>query len=213
MEPFWNIVAGLPTTLALSVLALAIGALGGLPLMLARRSSLLFLRAPARVAIDLFRGVPPIVWLFIIFFGLAETGLTLTPFNAAAIGLGVISAAYLAEAYRGGLMAIDRGQWEAGNALGLSQRDTYQYVLAPQAFRVALPAVATFAIALLKDTSLAFTIGVNEILFRASSEAQVGSASPLAILAFAGALYALLSIPTAVVTRRLDTALRGKVAR
>ncbi|MDQ3223669.1 MAG: amino acid ABC transporter permease [Gemmatimonadota bacterium] len=213
MGPYWNILAGLPTTVALSALALAIGAVAGVPLMLARRSSLFLLRAPARAVIDLFRAIPPIVWLFIIFFGLAETGLQLTPFNAAVAGLGVISAAYLAEVYRGGLMAIDKGQWEAGHALGLSQFHTFQYVLAPQAFRVALPSMATFAIALLKDTSLAYSIGVNEVLFRANSEAQIGSGSSLAILAFAGGLYALLSIPTALVARRLDTALRDKVAR
>jgi len=213
METYWYILAGLPTTLALSVLAFTIGAVAGIPLMLARRSSLLLLRAPARVVIDLARAIPPIVWLFIIFFGLAEAGLKFSPFQAAVIGLGIVSSAYLAEAYRGGLMAIDKLQWEAGHALGLSRRDNFQYVLAPQAFRVALPTMATFAIALMKDTSLAYTIGVNEILFRANSEAQAGSASSLAILAFAGALYALLSIPTAMVTRRLDSAMRSKVAR
>ncbi len=213
MEPYWNMIAGLPTTLALSALALAIGAVAGVRLMLARRSSSFVLRGPARVVIDLFRAIPPIVWLFIIFFGLAETGLQLTPFNAAVTGLGVISAAYLAEVYRGGLMAIDKGQWEAGQALGLSAHHTFRYVLAPQAFRVALPSMATFAIALVKDTSLAYSIGVEEVLFRANSEAQIGSGSSLAILAFAGALYALLSVPTALVARRMDTALRGKVAR
>ncbi len=213
MQPYRDILAGLPTTLALTVLALLIGTVAGVPLMLARRSSAFVLRAPARAAIDLFRAIPPIVWLFLIFFGLAESGVQLTPFNAAVAGLGVISAAYLAEVYRGGLMAIDDGQWEAGSALGLSRLDTYRYVLGPQAFRVALPSMATFAIALLKDTSLAYTIGVNEVLFRANSEAQLASGSSLAILCFAGALYAMLSIPTALLARRLDTSLRGKVAR
>jgi polar amino acid transport system permease protein len=213
MDAYAEILAGLPLTIALTALALAIGAVAGVPLMAARRSPSILLRLPARMAIDLFRAIPPIVWLFIIFFGLPEAGLSLNPFTAAVTGLGLIAGAYLAEAYRGGLMAIDKGQWEAGHALGLRDRDTYRYVLAPQAFRVALPSIATFAIALLKDTSLAYTIGVNEVMFRANSEAQVGAASALSILAFAATLYALVSIPTALATRRLDAVLRMKVAR
>lgn len=213
MEPYWDILGGLPTTLALSVLAIFGGAVVGLPLMLARRSSSFLFSAGARAIIDVFRAVPPIVWLFIIFFGLAETGVQLSPFTAAVVGLGAISAAYLAEIYRGGLMAVDQGQWEAGQALGLRTRDTYRYVLGPQAWRVALPAATTYAIALIKDTSLAYTIGVNEILFRANHEAQLGAASALNVLLFAGVLYAILSLATGLFARRLDAKLRGAVAR
>ena len=213
MDPFLTILSGLPTTIALSVLALAIGALVGLPLMLARRARNLLIRVPARTAIDILRAVPPIVWLFIIFFGLAETGVQLSPFVAAVVGLGAISAGYLAEVYRGGLMAVDKGQWEAGQALGLPTRDTYRYVLAPQAWRAALPAAATYAIGLIKDTAIAYTIGVNEVLFEANHEAQLGTASPLAILAFAGLLYAILSVAVGMASRRLDRRLQLVVAR
>jgi polar amino acid transport system permease protein len=213
MEPYLTLLSGLPTTVALSVLALAAGGLLGLPLMLARRARTWIVRVPANVLIDVLRAVPPIVWLFIIFFGLAETGIQLSPFVAAAVGLAAISAAYLAEVYRGGLMAVDKGQWEAGYALGLPSADTYRFVLAPQAWRAALPAAATYAIGLIKDTAIAYTIGVNEILFEANHEAQLGTASPLGLLAFAGALYALLSVGVGLASRRLDRRLRVATAR
>jgi polar amino acid transport system permease protein len=213
MDPFLTILSGLPTTIALSVLALVGGGLVALPLMLARRSRMALVRFPASALIDVLRAVPPIVWLFIIFFGLAETGITLSPFVAAAVGLGAISAGYLAEVYRGGLMAVDKGQWEAGQALGLHTRDSYRFVLAPQAWRAALPAAATYAIGLIKDTAIAYTIGVNEILFEANHEAQLGTASPLAILAFAGALYAVLSVAVGAATRQLDRRLHAVTAR
>jgi len=213
VETYRQILGGLPTTLLLGLLAFAIGAVVALPLMLARRARSLALRLPARAAIDLLRAIPPIVWLFIVFFGLSEVNLDLQPFPAAVIALGVVSGAYLAEIYRGGFMALDDGQVEASQALGLRRRDALRFVLAPQALRVALPAIATYAIALLKDTSLAYTIGVHEVLFRANEQAQLGTGSPLAILLFAGALYAVLSIPTAVLARRLDTGMRAKVAR
>jgi len=170
-------------------------------------------RGAARAVIDVLRAVPPIVWLFIIFFGLAETGIQLSPFVAAMVGLGAISAGYLAEVYRGGLMAVDKGQWEAGYALGLPTRDAYRYVLAPQAWRAALPAAATYAIGLIKDTAIAYTIGVNEILFEANHEAQLGTVSPLGILIFAGALYALLSVAVGVAARQLDRRLQAVTAR
>lgn len=110
-------------------------------------------------------------------------------------------------------MALDRGQVEAAEALGLRRRDALRYVLAPQALRVALPAMVTYGLALLKDTSLAYTIGVREILFRANETSQLGMAPPLAVLAFTAAIYAALSIPTALLARRLDATLRAKVAR
>jgi polar amino acid transport system permease protein len=213
MDPFLTILSGLPTTVALSVVALVAGALAGLPLMLARRSRRVLVRTPARAVIDVLRALPPIVWLFIIFFGLAETGVQLSPFVAASVGLGTISAAYLAEVFRGGLMAVDKGQWEAGQALGLHTRDSYRYVLAPQAWRAALPATASYAIGLIKDTSIAYTIGVNEILFEANHEAQLGTASALAILAFAGALYAVLSVAVGLGSRTLDRRLQAVTAR
>jgi His/Glu/Gln/Arg/opine family amino acid ABC transporter permease subunit len=213
VDAYREIVTGLPTTLLLAVLSLAIGAVGAVPLMVARRSSALALRLPARAAIDLLRAIPPIVWLFLVFFGLSEANVQLQPFTAAVVALGVVSCAYLAEIYRGGFMAIDHGQVEAGMALGLRRRDALRFVLAPQALRVALPSMATYAIALLKDTSLAYTIGVHEVLFHATEEAQLGAASPLGILLFAGGLYALLSIPTGLLARRLDASMRSKVAR
>lgn len=213
MTVFWDILKGLPTTLLIFLLSLSLGFVGAVPMMLARRSPWLVVRAASHLVINLVRAIPPIVWLFIVFFGLTELGIVLSPFVAAVVGLGAVSCVYLAEILRGGVMAVDKGQWEAASALSLARRDTYRSVIGPQALRVALPGAATYAIGLLKDTTLAYTIGVQEILFRANHEALIGAADPLLILGLVALLYAALSIPTGLLARRLDRALTMKVSR
>ena len=104
------LVSGLPWTLSVTAGAFAIGALIGLPVMLAEESTFAPLRLIARTYVNLVRAVPPIVWLFIVYFGVGSDLLRLTPFAAAMIGLGLISSAHLAEIYRGGMISVGKGQ-------------------------------------------------------------------------------------------------------
>jgi polar amino acid transport system permease protein len=207
-----SIAMGIPWTLAVTIAAFAIGAtLGGL-LCALRFSSLSIVRFLAASLTLVLRAIPPLVWLFFIFFGLGSGYLQISPFQAAAVGLGLIAAANMAEIYRGALFAIHHGQWEAAFALNLSTRDRFQDVIAPQLLRVALPSSATYAIGLLKDTAIASTIGVSEIAFQAYHTSQRTFHS-LDVYAIAGLLYILISLPMAWATRWADVHLRARVAR
>jgi polar amino acid transport system permease protein len=130
------ILRGLTWTVALTAGAFLIGAVLGVPLLAARQSRLWPLRFLAMTAIQIVRAIPPILWLFIIFFGLGMGVMPISPFNAALMGLGLIAAANMAEIYRGAVASIHFGQWEASAALDLGRWSTLRDIVAPQVFRV-----------------------------------------------------------------------------
>jgi polar amino acid transport system permease protein len=212
MDTFLIILQGVPMTIGLTLAARAIGALGGIPLALGRRSNLPGVRFISVSLIEILRGIPPIVWLFIIYFGLGTALPTLDPLTSAIIGLGLISCAYMAEIYRGGLSAITRGQWEAGEALGMGRQSVLTFIIGPQVFRVSVPAAASYAIGLLKDSSVAYTIGVSEIVYFANDQSRQSS-DALGPFFLAALVYVLMTIPCAWATRALDARLRMRVAR
>ncbi|MEO5319841.1 amino acid ABC transporter permease [Arthrobacter sp. CC3] len=207
---FAQIASGAGMTVVITGASLLSGALLGLPLVAARRSAWSPLRALATGYIDIVRAIPPITWLFLIYFGLPQYALRLDSVSASIVGFSVIASAYMAETYRSGLLSIPRGQWEAATALGLKFLPKARYVITPQAFKVTLPAVAAYAISLLKDSALASTIGVHEITYQAGLASR---ATHQGLLAFsiAGLLYIAMSVPLAVVARRVDRVLRRKL--
>jgi polar amino acid transport system permease protein len=205
-----DIVSGIGYTILITLLALVFGGLIGLPLAAARRSRAAALRIAATAYLDVVRAIPPITWLFLIYFGLPQFQIYLEPIPAAVIGLSVISSGYMAEIYRAGLLSIHSGQWEAAHALGMSVTTRTLSVITPQAYRVCLTAVAVYTIGLLKDSALASTIGVQEITYNAGDAAR-SSHNGLLAFAIAGALYVLLSIPFAIAARRVDRVLRAKL--
>lgn len=206
------ILRGLPWTVALTLGAFLAGAVLGVPLVAARQSRILPLRFVAMVFIQIVRGIPPILWLFIIFFGLGMSVFPISPFNAALAGLGLIAAANMAEIYRGALASIHFGQWEASSALNLGRWYTLTDVVAPQAFRVALPSAASYLIGLMKETAVASTIGVSELAFQGNQLSQL-TFRGLEVFALVGMFYILLSLPVAWLSRVADGYLQAKVAR
>jgi polar amino acid transport system permease protein len=212
IEVIASLLKGVPTTLGVTSGAFILGIIGGIPLVAMSRSRRVLLRIPARIFIDVMRGIPAIVWLFLIFFGLGSGILVLNSLQAAILGMGLVSVAYLAEIYRGGLIALPIGQREAATALGLSSLDTFRYILSPQVFRVSVPPMATYFVSLLKDTAVASTIGVRDILMFASQQAQSGRGAFLPFI-LAAILYILLSIPVAIFSREMDHRLRSREAR
>ena len=150
-------------TLQLSVLGMALAMVWGLALALARLYGPWFLRWPAAAFVELFRGTPLLIQLFILFYGLPHFGLKLPPQLAAVLGLGLNYAAYESENYRAGLLAVPKGQWEAALALGLSPRQALRHVLLPQALRTVLPPVTNDFISILKDSSLVSVITMVEL--------------------------------------------------
>lgn len=151
---FAAIPAALATTLFVSLVSLVVGAILAIPLMLARVSPKWLLSTPARIIIEIVRGIPPVLWVFIVFFGIEFGPFRFDPVQASIVSFSVISAAYIAEVYRGGYIAIRAGQFEAAAAVGLGKRHTFIDVIAPQMIRVAIPGVVTYAVGLLKDTSV-----------------------------------------------------------
>jgi polar amino acid transport system permease protein len=212
MQFLQAVLIGVPMTLLITALAFAIGSVLGIPLVLARRSAFALLRVPARLVIDVLRGLPPIVWLFLIFYGLGTDVIRLNPLQAGAIGLGLIAAGYMAEIYRGGLLAVHKGQFEAASAVGMGGWDSMTRIIGPQAFRVALPSATTYAIGLLKDSSIASTIGATEIVFNATAQSRT-SGSALEPFLYAAIVYIVLGTPLAWLSRSMDARMRARVAR
>ena len=203
---------GVQWTLVLTAGGVLIGAVLGVPLVLMRRSRTAWMRIPARAVIELTRGIPPIVWLFLIYFGLGTSFPQIDSLSAALLGFGVISAGYMAEIYRGGWFAVGPGQDEAASALGMTRTRTLLDVVGPQIFRVSLPAAATYAIGLLKDSSVAFTIGVTDIMYFANMESRA-TADALTPFLLAALVYVALTVPCAWASRVLDARLRKAVSR
>ena len=152
-------------TVELSLGGMVFGLGLGFAVALARLSRKAPLRALGRVYVSFIRGTPLLVQLFVIYYGLAQFGLRLDPIPSALIGLSLNVAGYTGEILRAAIASIDKGQWEAASALGLSWGQTMRLVVLPQAARVALPPLGNSFISLVKDTSLAATIQVPE-LFR-----------------------------------------------
>lgn len=203
------IALGITATLVITCASFLLGSVLGIPLAALRRSRFAILRGAARAYVEVVRSVPPLVWLFLIFFGLPQAGINLSPLAAAILAFSFIASSYLSEIYRGGLAALGRGQWEASAAVGLSHLDTARWIVVPQVFRVVGPTMATYGIGLLKDSALASTIGVVELTFRAGAEAQ-RTGRGLTVFLTVGALYLLLSLPLALVSRRVDSRLQAR---
>lgn len=205
-----QILSGVGLTLVITFLSLAVGAVIGVPLAAARRSKLPAVRVVAIGYLDIVRAIPPITWLFLIYFGLPQYALRLDSISSAVVGFSVIASAYMAEIYRSGLLSIPAGQWEASHALGMGAKARNLHVIGPQAFRVSLPAAAVYAIGMLKDSALASTIGVQEITFQAALAAR-STHNGLLAFSIAGLIYIGLSIPLALASRRVDRSLRAKI--
>lgn len=204
-----TVLAGLPMTLLVTALAFSIGLVGGFPIMLGLRSRIAPVRLCVRMLVDLIRGIPPIVWLFLIYFGVHFGAIRMNSLTAAVVGLGIISSAYLAEMYRGGFQTLHAGQAEAASALGLRRVDAFIYVLTPQAFRTVLPSITTFLLSLIKDSSIASTIGVADMVFMANQFARQNPDVPgIVPFVLAAIVYFIVSIPIALIARKLDTRMR-----
>src|SRR5881392_2241468 len=189
-------------TVVISVLAMAIAIAGGLVLSVTRRYGGPVVAAAAGVYVELFRGTPVLLQLYVLYYGLAPL-LTLDAFTAAVVGLGLNYAAYESELYRAGLEAVPAGQSEAALALGMSRWLALRRIVLPQALRVALPGVANDFIALLKDSSLVSVITVVELTKQMTITA-VDVRGWLGPGLLCAALYLAMSYPLGRLARRLE---------
>ncbi|AIG80386.1 Conserved putative membrane protein [Amycolatopsis japonica] len=200
---------GLGVTVLLGVASFVLGSLLGALIALARISDFRVLRAVAISYVSVFRGTPLLIQIMLLYFGLPQLGIQLAPIPSAILALTLFSAAYLSENFRGGILGVDKGQWEASSSIGMPYWRTFRRIVFPQAIRIATPAVGSRFIALMKDTSLASAVTVVELTRVAES---VGNASFRYMEAFlvAALMYwminTVLSIGQGMLERRLGRA-------
>ncbi|HEL1810572.1 TPA: amino acid ABC transporter permease [Streptococcus suis] len=166
-EAIPQILEGLPYTLSLSLIGFVLGTFCGFFVALMRMSKFGPLRWLAMAHISLMRGIPLMVLLFFIYFGLPFMGLQLDAISASIIAFTSMSSAYISEIIRASLSAIDKGQWEAARSLGLRTNVIYRKIIIPQAFRIALPPLSNVLLDMVKSTSLTAMITVPEIFNKA----------------------------------------------
>jgi len=175
---------GLRVTLALAAVVIVSGTLLGLLAGVALLYGPRWLRALLRLYVDVLRGTPLLVQLFLIFYGLPVVGIPVTNFWAVVVGLSLFCTAHVAEIVRGAVAAVPKGQWDAARAIGLTFGPTLRHVILPQAVPTALPPWTNTAVEMVKGTSLAYLLSVSDLLFATQNIVErTGEAMPLYIAA------------------------------
>ena len=200
---FTTLVSGWPATISVATGSLVFAPVFGLVIALMRIARFMLLRYPAMAFVEIFRGTPALVQLFIIYFGLPDVGVQPSPVQAAIVSLGLNGAAYLSEVYRAGIQSIHLGQMEAALSLGMTPVRAMRYIVLPQAVRTMLPPITNFAIVLLKDTAIVFAVGVVEIMALARQLVTETLQSAVVYL-IAGGLYFCVTIPLGRLAARLE---------
>ncbi|MGY2873639.1 polar amino acid transport system permease protein [Marmoricola sp. URHA0025 HA25] len=196
-------VRGLEMTLLVSLTALVLGTIMGLVTATMRLYSRLF-RPFAYIYVEFFRTTPALAQLVWVFFVLPILfNITLPPFQAGALTLGLNSGAYLSEIFRGALKSIDPGQGEAAKVLGFSSVTAFRFVLLPQAMRRAIPATANVFIGLIKDSSLLMVIGLGELTNNIQTAVGL-TFRPLEFYTALAVLYFVIAYPLALGARSLE---------
>lgn len=204
--------AALTMTIPLTIISFVIGLVIALAVALARLSSNVVLSNIARFYISIIRGTPLLVQLFIVFFALPEFGVKIDPFPAAVIAFSLNVGGYAAEIIRSAIQSIPKGQWEAAETIGLNYTGTLRRIILPQAARVAVPPLSNTLISLVKDTSLASTILVTELL----RQAQIIAAPTFEFFALYGTAaiyYWVICLVLSFGQSRLERRLERHIAR
>lgn len=207
------VTTGLPNTLILSIASALLGTLLGMVLALCGIARARWLRWPARIYTDAFRGLPAVVTILLIGVGLAPTGMSLwgpDPYPLGILALSLIAAAYIGEIFRSGIQSVEPGQLEAARALGLSYRTAMLLVVVPQGVRRILPGWVNQLIALIKDSSLIYFLGLaagQRELFRIGQDAAANTGNESALV-LAGLFYLVLTVPLTHAVNFIDRRLR-----
>ena len=179
-------------TIQLTVITLILGTILGILMALLKLTKNIFLRSFSTLYIWIFRGTPMMLQLFFFYYALPLMGVTLSPFAAAVLGLSLNCGAYMAEIIRGGIISVDKGQFEASKALGFTYFQTMSKIILPQTLRNIIPAVGNEFITMLKDTSLVSTIAMVELM-RSAMQISSTTFKYTEMLLAAAFLYLLLT--------------------
>jgi polar amino acid transport system permease protein len=179
-------------TIELTVLSIVFGSIIGVVIAMIKLSSNRIISSIGSFYTWIFRGTPLLLQLYVFYYGLPSLGILLSPMQAATIGLSVNSGAYMAEIIRGGIMAVDKGQFEASKALGFTYAQTMRRIILPQAVRIVIPPVGNEFIAMIKDTSLVSSIAMEELLRKAGLLVSA-SGAPLEPYFVTACLYLIMT--------------------
>ncbi|MFQ3543025.1 amino acid ABC transporter permease [Halobacillus rhizosphaerae] len=198
-------------TIPLTLVTFIIGLILAVITALMRLSGVKILKGLARFYVSIIRGTPLLVQLFIIFYGLPSVGVTINPVISAGIGFSLNMGAYNSEIIRAAILSIPKGQWEAGQSIGMTQLQALRRVILPQASRVSIPPLANSFIGLIKDTSLASTITFTE-MFRKSQEIAAQNYEFLLVYSEAAVIYWVICIALSFLQGKVEARLDQFVA-
>ncbi|GAA4610088.1 amino acid ABC transporter permease [Actinoallomurus liliacearum] len=203
---------GLRNTLVLAILSSLLGSVIGMVLAVMGLSHRWWLRLPARVYTDLFRGLPAALTILMVGEGVfsAQIGWLESPYPVAILALSLMSAAYIGEIFRSGIQSVEKGQGEACRALGMTHGQALRLVVVPQGVRRVLPAMVNQFIAIIKDSSLVYFLGLvtsQRELFRIGQDSSVATGNLSPLLA-TGLCYLLLTVPLTHLVNHIDRRLR-----
>ncbi len=200
---FLYLLQGMGWTVALTLLAFALGGLAGFLVMLARISPVPAVSRATAAYVQVIQGIPVLVILFIVYFGLGILEIDVPPLVAAGLSLTAYTSAFLGEIWRGALEAVPRTQMEAAECLALTRWQALRDVILPQAVRIATPPTVGFLVQVLKSTSLASVVGFVE-LTRAAQVINNSTFQPFLIFGTAGLMYFVLCYPLSLWSRTLE---------
>ena len=211
MQAFWRdtveflpiLMSGVALTIIVTIGSLLLSTVLGLIWALMRVSGIGMLSGLSAGLINVIRGIPIIVLLFYLYFVMPEFGLTLTALQAAILGLGIAYSAYQAENFRAGIEAIDKGQIEAAQAIGMGWWATMRRVVLPQAVKIVLPPYGNIMIMLLKDSSQASTITVAELALQGKLIAS-STFKNTSVFTLVALMYLTMSIPLILLVRHFE---------
>lgn len=206
-ERFDMLALGLLNTMKIAAVSIILGVLVGMVLAVMRLSSKKWLRWPAAAFIEFYRNTPPIVHFFWFFYALpVMLAVSLSPYVAAVLALSTQSGAFYAEVFRGGIVSIERGQWEGGTALGMSHQALMRRIIVPQAVSRMVPPFIERSFELLKTTALASTLAYADLLYQAM---MVNSETfrPLEVYTTIAAMYLVLLVTASQLARLAENRL------
>lgn len=198
------VLTGLWTTLLICLIVIPMGLVGGVLVATASLSSNPFVRRGTKLFVDLFRALPPLVLLILIYSGLPFLGIRLGPLAAVSVAFFLNNSAYYGEIFRAGLESVPNSQWEAARSTGLSASQSFLWVILPQGIRNVLPDLVSNTVEVVKLTSLASVVSMPEMLYAADmARSLTFNASPIVL---AAAIYIALLWPAVRLVSRLEHA-------
>ena len=205
-----DLLPGLVVSVEVTALCLALGMPFGLLLALMIQSPSRVPRSIAFVAIEIGRGAPALVLLYLLYFGLGESGISLPAFATAVISLAWTTGAYSSELFRAGIGAVPRGQWEAATTSGLRGFTGFRYIILPQALRISTPPLASLAITIFQASSLAFVIAVPELMSKAYALGSI-SFQYLSVFCLTAVIYAVVTLTALAFVRMAERRLNRHI--